>query len=282
LESALGTRPAPYAGPGLSMRARHVMGHKGSVSRGLIRASALLLHVIVGLALSTWHSLRKGSDWHLSENGTRLIQWWAQRSCRIIGLQVRVVGAPVKSPVMLVSNHISWLDIAAIASVHPVRFLSKANVREWPLPGTLASLSGTVFLRRHRLTVLNKAIDTLSTTLAGGQSVAVFPEATTTAGDTVAAFHSAMFQAAIFAESPVQAVAIRYARDGSADRIAPFIKDSAFAFHAFRVMRVRCTEVELHFCQPTCSKHTERRLLAQYTRQQIAEVLGSKPLKEAA
>lgn len=128
----------------------------------------------------------------------------------LLGVRLQATGATVRPDALLVSNHVSWLDIFVINALAPSAFVSKAEVRNWPVIGWLAARNDTVFLRRGsrgHSRIINAEIGAL---LDGGRNVAVFPEGTTTDGTHVLHFHAALLQPAIESGHPVQALAIRY------------------------------------------------------------------------
>lgn len=140
--------------------------------------------------------------------------WWAlpfgyhKLCCRIMGLQVRVIGAPVKArPVLLVSNHVSYLDIPVLGSVVPVSFIAKAEVAQWPGYGWLAKLQRTVFVDRRRNTTMQQR-DSIHARLLAGDALVLFPEGTSNDGNRILPFRSALLSVAE-AASPEQPLAIQ-------------------------------------------------------------------------
>lgn len=135
---------------------------------------------------------------------------WSARLLAILGIRPEVEGGAVTPGSMMVANHISWIDIFVINAVAPAAFVSKAEVRNWPLAGWLAARNDTVFLRRGsrgHARIVNKEIADI---LAAGGHVAVFPEGTTSNGSQVLNFHGALLQPALDAGHPVQPVALTY------------------------------------------------------------------------
>jgi 1-acyl-sn-glycerol-3-phosphate acyltransferase len=116
-----------------------------------------------------------------------------------------------------VANHISWVDILALHATCHCRFVAKADVKRWPLIGTLATGGGTLYVRRESRRDAMRMVHDMEQVLREGVILAVFPEGTTGDGDSVLPFHASLLQAAIAADAPVQAVAIRYvdARSGT-------------------------------------------------------------------
>ena len=234
----------------------------------------MCLHILVGTVLCLGNRVSRGADWHGQAAGKRVIRWWAQRFCRIVGLRVHAYGQAGTMPAMLAVNHISWLDIVGLLSLQPALFVSKASVRQWPVIGSLASLAGTIFLHRRGLSVLPQAVDSISSHLKQDRFVAVFPEGTTTNGERVGVFHAALFQAAVDARREVYPVALRYIRDGRRDMLAPFIGEQGFLPHLLRIMAVPETRLELTFCSPIDACTMDRRSLAACARNSIRQSLG--------
>ncbi|MDW8314859.1 MAG: lysophospholipid acyltransferase family protein [Rhodovarius sp.] len=171
--------------------------------------------------------------------------------CWLIGLRLQVVGQPAPGGrVLFVSNHSSWLDIPALGGVLDARFISKAEVGEWPLIGWVARLGRTVFVSRSRARTGEEAGE-IAARLSAGESLILFPEGTTSDGARVLPFRSAFFAVAGAARL-VQPVTIVYDRMGGLpacrrDRpIFAWYGDMGTASHAWRLLRragTRCTIV---------------------------------------
>ena len=137
-------------------------------------------------------ALRGG--WRLAH---RLPVWWHHRALSALAARVKVTGAPVSDrPLLVTPNHCSWLDIPVIASLMPISFVAKSEVATWPVFGTLARLQRTVFVDRTRRTATGKAASELGERLADGDCMVLFPEGTSSAGDIVLPFRSALLGAA--------------------------------------------------------------------------------------
>ncbi|AUM00939.1 1-acyl-sn-glycerol-3-phosphate acyltransferase [Rhodocyclaceae bacterium] len=153
-----------------------------------------------------------------------LRQRWSRRLLTLLGIQLEIDGPPIEPGCLLVANHISWVDIFVINALAPSAFVSKAEVRAWPIVGWLAAQNDTVFLRRGsrgHAKIVNAEIAAL---LEAGRNVAVFPEGTTTDGSHVLHFHAALLQPAIAAGKPVQPLAISYhAPDGTPSRAPAYV-----------------------------------------------------------
>jgi 1-acyl-sn-glycerol-3-phosphate acyltransferase len=132
---------------------------------------------------------------------------------RLLRLRVSVVGAPAaQRPLLIVSNHTSWIDIAAIGSIMPVHFVAKREVRGWPLVGRVAELTGTIFVDRERRRQTAQANAQIVDRLAGGCPVVLFAEGTSSDGNRVLPFRSALIGAAAPQPVTLQPMSIAYTR----------------------------------------------------------------------
>jgi 1-acyl-sn-glycerol-3-phosphate acyltransferase len=114
----------------------------------------------------------------------------------LVGVHVRVIGQPVRDrAVLFVSNHVSWVDIVVIGSLAPVAFVAKREVRAWPLVGVTAELQRTIFVDRTRRHQTGEAVADIVRTLHGGTSVVLFAEGTSSDGNRVLPFRSALLGA---------------------------------------------------------------------------------------
>ena len=194
-----------------------------------------------------------------------------------VAVEVAVRGARplLAGPVLLVANHVSWLDVQALGAVAGTRFIAKAEVRDWPVVGALAARLGTLFIRRGSFRDAMRVKNALAKLFVAGERVAVFPEATTTDGTRLGKFHPALFQAAIDAAVPVQPVAIRIREvDGSPAAAAAFIDDMTFVESLGQVLARPRLVVELTFGPPIWAADQTRRQLAMRCRAFVAGVLG--------
>ena len=175
----------------------------------LLRTAVHVLHGMVLVAL-----LWRGLD---SAGRQRRIGWWAGKLLRLLGIGLDAQGQARTGASLLVANHVSWLDILAVHAVCPrARFVSKADVRHWPLLGWLVGAVGTLFIERERKRDALRVLHLTADALRAGDTVAVFPEGTTGDGRTLLPFHANLLQAAIATGTPVQPMALRYSEPGQA------------------------------------------------------------------
>ena len=196
----------------------------------------------------------------------REIELWSARLCEILGVRVFLHGAPPTydlRPLMIVANHVSWLDIFAINAVVPVRFVAKTEVRRWPLVGWLSARAGTIFINRARRQDTLRINELIADALRSGELFAVFPEGTTSDGSTLLKFHSSLLEPAVKAGAAVQPVALRYEReDGSLCTEAAY--DGAKSVWDSLIGIVSEPSVIVHICmlRPILPGASSRRALA--------------------
>ncbi len=240
--------------------------------RGIFRLAHLVLHLFKGLFLS--YTKLHGTQSHdLNDDQQNIITSWLHRSAEIIGVNIQVHGKSATAPCFIVSNHISWLDILIIASVLPVSFLSKAEVRNWSIIGTLAAKAGTLFIQRGSKNGATEAIELMRVKLLAGHNVASFPEAKTTYGKSIHTFHPRLFAAAVETNTLVQPIAIRYPHPNGINPIVPYVEEPNFIKHAFKIMCAKYTVAEVTLCDPIEAKGMERKELAQLAKISISNVI---------
>lgn len=254
----------------------NILGKGYNYFTAVLRLVWLGLHFILGLSLLFVYRIRWGKQWFYTVQGAQATQRWMQQGCRILNLNIQVNGLASTGSAILVANHISWLDIVAIAAVTPVTFVSKLDLQHWPIVGVLAKFSGTVFIKRGSLFSMHETLNNLVSVLNLGRKTIFFPEGTTTTGIDVNKFHSGLFETAHSANCAVQPIAIRYFREGKADReIAPYVDDDHFLMHLWRLLVERKICLQLDFLEEVPAKKHGRRELAQACHARISEVLDN-------
>jgi 1-acyl-sn-glycerol-3-phosphate acyltransferase len=205
----------------------------------------------------------------------RIVQRWSVRMLRNLGVQVRVSGAAHPGAVLMVANHVSWLDIPALhASAPQARFVSKSNIAHWPLLGRLARAGGTLFIERERKRDALRVVHEVADALRQADAVAVFPEGTTGAGDGVLPFHANLLQAAITTATVVQPIAIRYSEPGHPVSIAArYTGSTTLVESLMKVCRARGLVVDVRFLPVDPAGESDRRVLAERLRERIAAEL---------
>lgn len=220
------------------------------------------------------------------------VRWWARKLLRLMAVTLQVEGqAPsVEEPRrnqpagrLIVANHVSWLDMSAIHAVFPqARFVSKAAVKRWPLLSRLADAGGTLYLERERKRDALRVVGVMAASLGRGDTVAVFPESTTSDGHRLLPFHANLLQAAIANATPVQPVALRYverdanASPGAADapsRAVEFVGETTLVQSMWRIARADGLTVRVVLLPLLRSAGVERRALATQAQSAIVAAL---------
>ena len=254
----------------------------GAVGMGRVRQilflAVVFVHVVIGVLWIRggllWDRLR-GRAMHTGASRRAQVAWCRQ-NLRLFGVRIEVRGEPlVPAPAMIVSNHISWLDILALATVMPVGFVSKSEIRNWPLVGATATGLGTLYIERGRRGAAEATINLLSNRMAQGRRVLLFVEGTTGDGAQLLRFRPRLMQAAVDSEVPVQPVTLAY-RDasGGLSAAAPFIGDDTMLQHVYRLAASGPMTVTIHLGEPIESTGRSRSELALLCREQMTEFLG--------
>jgi 1-acyl-sn-glycerol-3-phosphate acyltransferase len=254
-----------------------ISAHRASL-RMPIRSARLILHLLAGTVLvAVVKADRQG--W-LSRD--KLTRWWNRELLNILHVRVTVRGQRTEGPRVIVSNHVSWLDISVLAACELVRFVSKSEVSAWPVAGWLANAAGTFYLRRGAGGTRQLTQD-LCAHLRSRGSVAFFPEGTTTDGSGMLRFQPRLFAAALESQTAVQPVALRYGRAENGENIAAFIGDDTLSANLLRLLRERELRVEVNYCpviQP--SQDHDRAALALAAHTAVCEIVAPDQLRKAA
>lgn len=237
------------------------------VRRGA-RLPLLVLHILAGVLIAA----ALGSGRQRRYVSTRPLAWWSRGLCRILGIEVRASGTACEGAALFVANHLSWLDIFCIAAVCPTQFLAKQEVAGWPLFGWLCRRAGTAFIRRGGDHGAGEATAQLVWRLRRGERVLVFPEGTSTTGATVRRFHPRLFQAAILAHCPVQAIALRYPHPEGVHPLVPFVNDDDLLPHLWRLLGESDLVADVQFGTVRFPPHSSRDVLARQTQVEISDL----------
>jgi len=214
----------------------------------ILRAIAILLLFIMGFLLviptGAWF-------WPRNRLVSAIKVMCMKVALKVLGLSVSVEGsAPLSGAndqnTLWVSNHISWTDVNVLNSLGQVTFLSKAEVRSWPIVGPLAHIAGTLFVERGSGKSKEVAQD-VANVLDNEQSVVLFPEATTSDGIKIRRFFHPIFNASVPNRHPIQPITLRYTRNGHRCPLSPFIDDDIFGTHLWRLLHLRGITVKVTF-----------------------------------
>ncbi len=193
----------------------------------------------------------------------------------MLGVRLEVAGAPAPRAVLIVANHVSWLDILVINTVCPATFVSKHEIAAWPAVGVLLARTGTILLRRGNARAAKRAVIDIGATLATGRRVAVFPEGTTTDGSSLLPFRPALLQAAIDHRRPVLPIALSYHdADGRRSAVPAFVGDVTLWCSLRAIARAPQSIAKVRVLPAQAGRGIRRRELAAQARTLISEELG--------
>jgi 1-acyl-sn-glycerol-3-phosphate acyltransferase len=233
-------------------------------------------HIIIGLwtcALVFPLTDAAGREWRTRN--------WSIKLIAIFGVELEIkqlAGAENAPRALIVSNHVSWIDVFVINSWQTCRFVAKSDIRGWPVIGWLAARAGTVFISRGRVRDVRRIFVDLVASIHGGEHVAFFPEGTTAAQGAVLPFHANLFEAAIDAQVPIRPLALRYVdADGKLESAVEFIGDTSFAQSIVMILKAKKKiTAQLLLLPVIATEGTHRRELAAAARSAIADVLANR------
>lgn len=266
--------------PGQGSQARDGLPAGAAVPLALWRLSRVGSHLVTSYIASylSWPRYDEQA-WH----ATTLR--WSRELLDMLGIRLEVTGQARAGAKLVVSNHVSWLDIVAINATVPSRFVSKAEVGQWPVVGRLVTAARTLYLVRERRRDAMRVLGLMAQSLREGHTVAVFPEGTTGCGHGVLHFHGNLLQAAIDAEVPVQPVVLRYSdpRHATSPRAA-YVGDMTLLRSLWAIVTARGLCIHVAILPPQGTHHADRRALAALIESDIAgmlaaqiQVAGAKP-----
>jgi 1-acyl-sn-glycerol-3-phosphate acyltransferase len=214
--------------------------------------------------------------------GVRARMWHVGMFCKhmlaAMGLRLVTEGEAHPGPVLLVANHVSWLDILAIDAAQPARFVSKADIRRWPLIGWMVACGGTLFIERERKRDAMRVVHQVAEALQRGDVIAMFPEGTTSGGEGLLPFHANLLQAAVATHVPVQPLALRFSDAVSAvSPAAAYIGDMNLVQSMWLIVCARGLQVRVQRLPVLATEGLDRRAVSERVRASIASALGLPP-----
>lgn len=237
----------------------------------LLRAAGKLLrgtgHAIRGL-LTIWLKFPRLT----AQQREACVTVWAARMLAIMNIKLVVKGTPCATgPMLLVANHISWLDILVMHSARYCRFVAKSDMKHWPLIGMLATGAGTLYIERESRRDAMRVVHHMADSLHAGEVVAIFPEGTTTDGRALLPFHANLIQAAISAQAPVQPVALKFvdAATGEYSGAANYIDDDTLVASIWRTLTAPRLAAVVTYGEPQMANGRDRRAWARDLRDAV-------------
>ena len=244
--------------------------------RVIVRLGRLSWAISVSLLDYLIHCAFRGSDVKLAGRA-----FWLQRSSRRtlrhFQFQIKAEG-PIPSRGLLISNHLSYLDVLVLSSLTPAIFVSKHDVRYWPVFGQFAVLAGTVFVDRQRRFLVGHINDEITTALKQGALVVLFPEGTSTNGQTLLPFKSPLLEPATNPDWPVAVAWIHYdIDDGDASEEVCYWGNHTFFPHMLNLLSKRCVQARVRFGQFS-ERSQDRKQLARQLREEILKLMQMGPV----
>ena len=215
--------------------------------RVFYRLVLFALLVVIGLLITlllfplvSWQSKR------------RIIKTWSHWLLRALGIRLVVDRVPPAANLqgLMVSNHSSWIDIFATNAVQAVRFISKSEIRDWPVLGRLVTMAGTLYVERGNRSKINETNQSIRDAVAAGDLIGFYPEGTTTDGTYLLPFKTNLFQPAVDYQMTVYPVAVSYRQRGQKTRIASYEGDTSFGESFLSLTRATGLEVHVAFGDP--------------------------------
>jgi len=184
-----------------------------------------------------------------------LIQHWAKRLLRILKIKITLSGEVLKflgkDSYLVVSNHISWLDIPVIFSLKPITFVSATDIKTWPIIGMLAKISGAIFVDRDRKSSLIEVIQAMNQHFKNDkQSICIFPEGITSNGYQVLPFKSNLFQSAFESNKLLLPLSIKYKENNVITNRTSFHGSTTLLQSFKRVAKSNHIEVDVNIGYP--------------------------------
>jgi 1-acyl-sn-glycerol-3-phosphate acyltransferase len=244
----------------------------------IIAILAILTFVLMPLQI-----LATRLHWPLA---AQIPHFWQRLAARLIGIRVRVVGTPARPPLLLTSNHVSWIDIVVLSTALPVSFIAKAEVAGWPAVGTLARLQRTVFVEREKKTRTRSEGEVIARRVDRGDVMVLFAEGTTGDGRHLRPFKSALLGAAgaaVAGDQPVtiQPVAIVYQRIqglplGQGDwPLVAWYGDMDLSPHLVRLVTLGALDAAVCFGEPiTFSPESDRKAVARACHRSVRRMIA--------
>lgn len=258
-----------------------------------LRAVLRLLHVLGLIIKAVWVvRFQFGPATRLSPlQRQNKIHEWAHQVLSALGIQLHTNGPgliPKSGPLLLLANHVSWLDIILVLATIPARFISKAELHHWPILGSMVAGAGTLFIERESNRDVMRVVHQMKDALLQNDMLMVFPEGTTSTGETVLPFHGNLIQAAISAACPIQTIALQYlelqepvaaahssqSSQWQLSQAAPYVGDDTLLGSVWRIAKANSIRAELAFAEPQTANGRSRREWAHDLQQQVVGQLA--------
>jgi 1-acyl-sn-glycerol-3-phosphate acyltransferase len=249
-----------------------------------VRVSAVFVSLFAFLAQMSVVWLVVRERWRRVRIANRVMQAYCRWGLYLLRVRVRAMGFErIQGSVLLVGNHLSYLDVLLICAQKPTCFVTSNEIRETPFLGLICRMAGCLFVERRNKDNLQNEISELRDGLREGLSITVFPEATSTNGEQILRFRRPLYSAAIDSARPVVPFCINYRRVGrhrlsleNRDRVM-WYGDMPFAPHVWRLAECAEIEVDLHFLPPIEASALTAADLAEKSWRSVASVFRPVP-----
>ncbi|MBB3642556.1 lysophospholipid acyltransferase family protein [Variovorax atrisoli] len=239
-----------------------------------LKACWRLLRAVMHAA-SGWWTIRFTFPKLSPDQRNARVQAWSRRMLELMGITLVVQGTPpAKGPALLICNHLSWLDITTIHAARHVRFVSKSDVKSWPLIGTLSNGSGTLYIERERRRDALRVVHHMTDALRNGDLIGVFPEGTTSDGRGLLPFHANLLQASISSGAPVVPAALRFAdaATGETSQAPRYVDDDNLVVSLWNTLRAPPLLAIVRFGEPQDPHGRDRRAWAQSLHEDVQQL----------
>ncbi|MBF0265554.1 MAG: 1-acyl-sn-glycerol-3-phosphate acyltransferase [Gammaproteobacteria bacterium] len=232
-------------------------------------------HVITGFYLYIRYFYRTNPELQgFSSHQLALIKQWFDHILNILNIKViSSLNMATDKPKIYVSNHISWLDIIVIGHILSLRFIAKSEIANWPMISRLAAKSGTIFIRRGKISDLTKISQRVKQVMSLNESVAFFPEGKTSEGHSILPIYSGLFQVAIDTGANVIPLILSYDDGCYPAKKLPFVGEQSFMANVWAVTGVKRIKVYLDCGQEISPESKTRKVIANEVSQKMSAVL---------
>ena len=239
-----------------------------------VRAAWRLLRVVLHILIGVWTVYTVMPRLSNAKRHAR-VQVWSLVLLERLAIKLVVKGSPpITGPMLLVSNHISWVDIAVLHATRHCRFVSKDEIARWPVVSMLAHAADTLYITRESRRDAMRVVHQMAQCLQDGDVLAIFPEGTTGDGSTLLPFHANLLQAAISVNAPVQPVALQFvdAASGQISFAPCYVGDDSLWQSLWRTLCADNVQAVVQFGTPERAQGRDRRAWAADLRQMIAQL----------
>lgn len=244
-----------------------------------LRAFFRLL-AIIGITLLAVLLLILGTPFCLGDNNRKvrlknfIMNYWAMLVARVMGISITITGSVPQPPFLLVSNHLSYVDIIPFWYTLKTTFIAKSEINKWPVIGRVASLLGIVFINREKNRDLNRVNKVIEENLSSTQGLILFPEGTSSRGKRVLPFKSSLLQNPAQQEWPVHHASLRYELPPNSPHKAwkeiCWWGDMEFAPHFWNMLHIKSFKIYVQFGGEPVKK-SNRKELANTLHQKVQE-----------